>query len=87
MLNWIVWNRNVFFCLTWFLSLFFEIETVYFCKTELFEIEMFLDSTVSKTKGYLCLTELFETELFIGIKMDLALNKLKWLMCYKTKPN
>ena len=30
MLNWIVWSRNVF-----------NIDTVYLCKTELFEIELF----------------------------------------------
>ena len=31
MLNWIVWNRTVF-----------DIETVYICKTELSEIELFI---------------------------------------------
>ena len=53
MLNWIIWNGTVF-----------DIETM-----------------------YLCLTELFEIELIICIKIDLALNNLQWLMCYKTKPN
>ena len=28
----------------------------------------------------------FTIELFICIKMDLALNNQKWLMCHKTKP-
>ena len=30
---------------------------------------------------------MFEIELFICIKMDLALNNLQWLICYKTKTN
>ena len=30
---------------------------------------------------------LFEIELFMCIKMDLTLNNLQWLICYKTKPN
>ena len=30
---------------------------------------------------------MLEIELFICIKMDLALNNLQWLICYKTKPN
>ena len=29
---------------------------------------------------------MFELKLFICIKMDLALNNLKWLICHKTKP-
>ena len=28
-------------------------------------------------------TELFEIEPFIGIKMDLVLNDLQWLICHK----
>ena len=40
----------------------------------------------TKWKIKLC-TELFEIELFICIKMDLALNDLQWLICYKSKPN
>ena len=31
--------------------------------------------------------ELFEIELFICIKMNLALNNLKWLICHKTHTN
>ena len=34
---------------------------------------------------YICLTELFEKELFICIKMYLALNNLKRLICHKTQ--
>ena len=26
-------------------------------------------------------------EMFVCIKMNLALNSLRWLMCHKTKPN
>ena len=36
----------------------------------------------------ICLkTEYFEIEQFICIKMDLALNKLQWLMCPQNKQN
>ena len=30
---------------------------------------------------------MFEIELFLCIKMDSALNSLKWLICHKTKLN
>ena len=46
MLNLIVWNRTVF-----------EIETVYFCKIELFEIEVFLNRNKLCTYAkHYCLT-------------------------------
>ena len=35
--------------------------------------------------SYLCQTELFEMELIMCIKMDLALNNLQRLICYKTQ--
>ena len=36
---------------------------------------------------YLCWTELFEIEVSIRIKIDLALNNLKTLLCHKTQTN
>ena len=42
MLNWIVWNKTVF-----------DIETVYLCLNEFFEIELFWHLTFCKQKLYL----------------------------------
>ena len=36
---------------------------------------------------YFCKTELFVIELFICIKIDLALNNLRTLICHKTQTN
>ena len=44
---------------------------------------MFFDNWIA----YSCFTDLFEIELFICIKMDLALNNLRWLICHKTQTN
>ena len=55
MLNWIVWSWIVF-----------DISTVYLCKTELFEIELFLYLSVYEQNN--CndaLLELFKVELFL----------------------
>ena len=38
-------------------------------------------------KLYLCKTKLFETEVFSYIKVDLALNNQKMLICHKTQTN
>ena len=76
-LNWITWNRTVltFNCV-------FMINWTVWLNWIAWNRNVFDNQTV-----YSCLTELFELELIIKlcIKMDLALNNLKSLICHKTQ--
>ena len=75
MLNWIIWNGTVF-----------VIVTLLTLKWIVINRTVLTFSCVNKIYTYSRYTELFEVELIISIKMDLALNNLQRLICYKPQP-
>ena len=76
MQNWFVWNKIVF-----------NIEPVYLCQTEMFEIELFWHLNVHKQKTMLILNWIFWSRTVYIYKNGFGINDLHGLICHKTKPN
>ena len=78
MLNWIIWNRTVF----WHWNCTY---TKLNCYITTWIKGIVWNRNVFWQAVYSCKTELFEIKLISYIKMDLALNNLQRLICHKTQ--